>query len=81
MACPFCGTGVCYDTFELSPAPPGIVIARRDVTKAALWANYNDGKSLKEYLETESGGPYARLWNEAEIQNADRKAISNSPGA
>lgn len=80
MECPFCHAGVLYDLFDLFPAPTGVVIAKRDVTKAAYWANCNDGMSLKLYLETERGRPYAHQWNDAAVESADHNAINYPEG-
>src|SRR5438132_2374419 len=78
MECPFCKAGVGYDTFDLFPASAAVRIVKRDAAKAALWANYNDGKTLKEYLGTGLGRIYADLWSDTEVEKADNDAI-NSP--
>lgn len=77
MECPLCKVEVHYDLFDLSPAPGQPVVAKRDVAKAAVWANFNNGTTLKKYLETEQGHPYADQWNDAEVEKADNDALTN----
>jgi len=47
----------------------------RDIHQAAAWACTQGAKCLEEYLKTYEGQPYARRWNAAEVQRADRSVI------
>lgn len=71
MECPLCRAGVHYDLFELAAASPAAAIAKRDINKAALWAKYNHGTNLGDYLKTEVGRPYANQWTDLEVEEAD----------
>jgi hypothetical protein len=50
----------------------------RDVIQAARWCALGVGKLLADYLKTREGGPYARLWSAAEVQQADQ-FVTNNP--
>jgi hypothetical protein len=47
MECPLYKAGVCYDLFDLLPAPQHLAHARRVVTRVALWPRTITGRRSK----------------------------------
>lgn len=77
MECPFCHAGVAFDGFVVSQAPVNRALARRNIRQAARWAR-NQNVSLRDYLGTAEGHPFAGFWSNAEVDNADQEAASQS---
>jgi hypothetical protein len=74
MECPHCKAHIAYERFlSLTVAGPERALARRDLAKAAQWARFCNGKSLREYLQSPAGSAHRDRWTDAEIQAADSK--------
>jgi hypothetical protein len=76
MKCPLCDSGVAFDGFTITKVELGRPAAERDIRKAARWAQILN-QSLREYLQTNEGLPYAALWTENQIEAADKQALDN----
>jgi hypothetical protein len=77
LECPYCKSGIAYVQFLLlGVAVSECPVAKRDILKAAEWAQICDGKVLREYLRTPPGLPFGDSWSNAEIQAADTKAAA-----
>ena len=76
MKYPFCHSGVAFDGFTVSVVGSEHASAERDIWKAARWARILS-KSLREYLQTDEGRPYAAFWTEDQIAAADKRAAAN----
>src|SRR5438445_4695278 len=74
MECPLCHRGVAFDGFAVTKGEPETATAKRDILKAARWARILN-KSLREYLQTNEGRPYATFWQEGQIEAADKQAL------
>jgi hypothetical protein len=78
MECPFCGVVVIHagGSIPLGACPQGSRVrrAKRDITKAANWSWANNGMTLKDYLASTAGQPYASYWTPVEVQQADQQA-------
>lgn len=78
MECPLCRTGVAFDGFVVTKVESERKIAKRDVLKAARWAQAQN-KNLREYLQTPEGVPYVTVWTEADVETAD-KSVAEEEG-
>ena len=77
MKCPLCDSGVAFDSFTITKLESGRPAAERDIRKAARWAGILN-KSLREYIQTNEGQPYAALWTKDQIEAADKQVAADA---
>jgi hypothetical protein len=75
MQCPFCNAGVAFDGFTVSRPVSNCDLAHRAIQQAARWAR-NQNQSLRVYLKTREGQPFAGFWLDAEVDSADQQAAA-----
>jgi hypothetical protein len=77
MDCPLCRQPVGFHQGKIGPAPPGVLLVRRDADKAAEWAPLGAkyaGGTLQGYISRVGpGSQYGNYWTPQEVQQADSK--------